>query len=349
MIDIKRTMIANAPQQIEDMSILLFEGEVYAHRFLIAPLPGISFSGCEVTARFVRADHQNVAVGGSVSSQGEACVVLTPACYAVPGYYKLFIYVVSNEETVCVYACTGPVQATVGANGSAGEIPEPIIESYGGGSGDSRYRFEGGPNGTYDTQRGITITNDGRLYTLSGTGSTNDLVSIAPLDGCVAYNNRSATVRLKKGRSYRFSLQVSQYPTYHSGGETVTDYGAIRLGVYKGTVNGTQFITCNRNAANWDTPGNVWTYYCEQDEDVWLKLDISTGKRADDETQGYNMTGVKVLVGFGETDGTEAGHVNKDWTYYGDTKMKVAPGKVLTIGSTTLSEAQLQALLALLT
>ena len=345
MITIERTMSVNALREVEQLGKLLFEGEQNAHMFLIQPTGGISFSGYEVTARFVRADGQNVAVGGALDGT-RARVVLTPSCYAVAGLFQLFIYVVSSAETVCVYACAGQVIATVGANGTAGEVPEPIIESYGG--GDSRYRFEGGPNGTYDTQLGITITNDGRLYTLSGTGETNEMVSVAPLDGCVRYNNRSATVHLKKGRSYRFSLQVSRYPTYHSGGVTVTDYGAIRLGVYKGTGNGTQFITCNRNATNWDTPGNVWTYYCEQDEDVWLKLDISIGKRADDETQGYDMTGIKVLVGFGETDGTEAGHVNKEWTYHGETKLKIAQGKVLTIGATTLSEAELIALKALL-
>ena len=345
MIDIKRTMIANAPQQIEDMSILLFEGEAYAHRFLIAPPPGISFSGCEVTARFVRADHQNVAVGGSVSSQGEACVVLTPACYAVPGYYKLFIYVVSNQETVCVYACTGPVQATVGANGSAGEIPEPIIESYGGGSGDSRYRFEGGPNGTY-TKNGVTITNDGRLYTLSGTGDSTGLASIAVLDGCVNASEKEAVAHLKKGHSYRFSMQVSKYPTYQSDGETLNDYSAFVLYLMKG--DSTVLLNIHPTAAAYGSPLNVNTYYCEQDEDVWLRLAITCGKSVSGELQGYNMAGIKVLVGFGETDGTEVGQVNKNWTYYGDTKMKVAPGRTLTIGSTTLSEAQLQALLALI-
>ena len=344
MITIERTMSVNALREVEQLGKLLFEGEQNAHMFLIRPTDGISFSGYEVTARFVRADGQNVAVGGALDGT-RARVVLTPSCYAVAGLFQLFIYVVSESETVCIYACAGQVIATVGANGTAGEVPEPIIESYGG--GDSRYRFDGGPNGTY-TEYGVTVTNDGRLYTLSGTGNSSGNLILAPLDGCVSYNSRTAKAHLTKGRSYRFSLRASKYPTYQSGGETLNDYGAFALAVLKGTGNGTQFILLNPSNMAWDTPGNVWTYYAEQDEDVWLRLAIACGKSVGGELQGYNMNGIKLLIGIGETDGTETGHVNKDWTAYGETKLKVAAGRTLTIGATTLSEAELIALKSLL-
>ena len=132
MILIERTMRTDALRQVEQLGKLLFEGEENAHEFVISPAAGISFSGYEVTARFVRADGQNVAPGGTVTG-GSASVVLTPACYAVPGGFSLYIYLVGVSETVCIYACAGQVIATVGANGTAGEVPEPIIESYGGG------------------------------------------------------------------------------------------------------------------------------------------------------------------------------------------------------------------------
>ena len=344
MIDIIRQMRPNPFTHMEDLPVILFEGEQFAHRFRILPMAGVSFDGYQVTARFIRADGQEVAPGGTVTD-GAAQVVLTPACYAVPGNFKFFIYVVSESETVCVYACAGNVQATVGRNGQAADPSDPIIESYGG--GDSRYRFDGGPNGTY-TEYGVTVTNDGRLYTLSGTGNSSGNLILAPLDGCVSYNSRTAKVHLTKGRSYRFSLRASKYPTYQSGGETLNDYGAFALAVLKGTGNGTQFILLDPSNMAWDTPGNVWTYYAENDEDVWLRLAIACGKSVGGELQGYNMNGIKLLIGIGETDGTETGHVNKDWTAYGETKLKVAAGRTLTIGATTLSDAELIALKALL-
>ena len=126
MITIERAMRAQALRQVEALSVLLFEGEVAAHEFVIAPETGMDFTGCAVTARFVRADGQNVAINGTLTD-GSACVTLTASCYASPGAYKLFIYVTDANETVCVYACAGQVLSTVGANGTAGGA-ESIID-----------------------------------------------------------------------------------------------------------------------------------------------------------------------------------------------------------------------------
>lgn len=135
MITIRRTMRADALHHVEPLDALLFEGERYAHEFIIGP-GAADFTGFDVTARFCRADGQDVAVGG-VLAQGAADIVLTPGCYAVPGAYRLYIYVTrtenagqSNERTttVCVYAFIGTVAATTGPNGVAGDNA-PIIES----------------------------------------------------------------------------------------------------------------------------------------------------------------------------------------------------------------------------
>ena len=119
-------------RDIEALPVLLFEGERYAHKFVIHPAPGITFAGMAVTARFITADETEeeiVAPGGQVVD-GAAVVTLTPACYTVPGHFKFFIYVTDANRTVCVYACTGVVIPTVGANGTAGTSAGVIIEAY---------------------------------------------------------------------------------------------------------------------------------------------------------------------------------------------------------------------------
>ena len=129
MITITRQMTKNAIKNIEDLKVILFEGEVNAHKFVIEPTDGISFSGYSVTAKFVRPDDTNVTVAGNVTN-GNANLTLTAGCYQATGYYKLFIYVVKeNVETVCIYACTGPVVSTVGQNGQA-PVPDSEIETY---------------------------------------------------------------------------------------------------------------------------------------------------------------------------------------------------------------------------
>lgn len=125
-------MTAAPLRDIEALPVLLFEGERYAHKFVVHPAPGITFAGMAVTARFITADETEeeiVAPGGQVVD-GAAVVTLTPACYTVPGHFKFYIYVKDNTKTVCVYACTGVVIPTVGANGTAGTSAGVIIEAY---------------------------------------------------------------------------------------------------------------------------------------------------------------------------------------------------------------------------
>lgn len=123
---VSRTMAVGSMVHPEYLNILLFEGEIAAHEFVIAPETGLDFTGYAVTARFVRADGQNVAINGTLTD-GNACVTLTASCYASPGAYKLFIYVTDANETVCVYACAGQVLSTIGANGTASGA-ESIID-----------------------------------------------------------------------------------------------------------------------------------------------------------------------------------------------------------------------------
>lgn len=125
-------MTAAPLRDIEALPVLLFEGERYAHKFVVHPAPGVTFAGMAVTARFITADETEeeiVAPGGQVVD-GAAVVTLTPACYTVPGHFKFFIYVTDSTKTVCVYACTGVVIPTVGANGTAGTSAGVIIEAY---------------------------------------------------------------------------------------------------------------------------------------------------------------------------------------------------------------------------
>lgn len=133
MIIIERTMTAAPLRDVEALAVLLFEGEQNAHQFKINPPERITFSGYAVTARMIRSNQTDVAVTGWLDAHGRANIVLTPGCYAVPGNYRLFIYVKNptegDEKTVCIYACTGTVVPTVGKNGPAPATPE-IIETY---------------------------------------------------------------------------------------------------------------------------------------------------------------------------------------------------------------------------
>lgn len=133
MITIERTMTAAPLRDVEALPVLLFEGEINAHRFQISPPERVAFAGMDVTARFVRSDQTDVALTGWLDERGRANVVLTEGCYLVTGVYKLFLYVVDGEKTVCVYACTGSVLPTVGENGPAPERPT-LIETYGDGA-----------------------------------------------------------------------------------------------------------------------------------------------------------------------------------------------------------------------
>jgi len=136
LIIIERAMTDAPLRDVEALPVLLFEGEVNAHQFRIVPPDPVSFADMAVTARVIRADQQEVAITGWLDERGRANIVLTAGCYVIPGNYKLFMYAVQsaegNEKTVCIYACTGTVIDTVGANGAAPEPPE-IIETYGDG------------------------------------------------------------------------------------------------------------------------------------------------------------------------------------------------------------------------
>lgn len=110
-------------RQPEQLAGPLFQGEVNAHRFMITGAPA-----GEVTARFLRPDGRDVSVDGW-TEDGSACVVLTAGCYAVSGDFRLNIFASAGGETRCLYACTGRVEPTAGANGGAGDT-RPIIEHY---------------------------------------------------------------------------------------------------------------------------------------------------------------------------------------------------------------------------
>ena len=128
-------MKSDALRNVESLPYLFFEGESNAHTFVIEP-DGVSFDGYSVTARYLRADDQLVAITGALVG-GSAEIVLPASCYAVQGRFTLFIYVSKTENagevnetttTVCVYACKGWVTNTVNAE-TAGDT-EPIIEPY---------------------------------------------------------------------------------------------------------------------------------------------------------------------------------------------------------------------------
>ena len=130
MITIERTMNRRSLLEVETLPVMLFEGERFAHKFIITPDTEDGFSGYSVTGRMMLSDGQNVAVEGWIDADGKACAVLTPACYAVPGRYQWSLFAVSDVETICVYSCRGMISPTLGRKGAAAEPTEPIVEAY---------------------------------------------------------------------------------------------------------------------------------------------------------------------------------------------------------------------------
>lgn len=130
MITIERTMNRRSLLEVETLPVMLFEGERFAHQFIVTPDTEGGFSGYSVTGRMMLSDGQNVAVEGWIDADGKACAVLTPACYAVPGRYQWSLFAVSDVETICVYSCRGIISPTLGRKGAAAEPTEPIVEAY---------------------------------------------------------------------------------------------------------------------------------------------------------------------------------------------------------------------------
>lgn len=132
MISITREMRPDALRKVENLTTLFFQGEEAAHEFIITPMDGISFDGFTPTARVVLSDGTDTTIIAPECrmSGDNVHVIMTPTCYSVPGVAKIFIYVVSEAETVCIYAATAQVISTVGQNGTAGEAAETIIEAY---------------------------------------------------------------------------------------------------------------------------------------------------------------------------------------------------------------------------
>ena len=202
-IQIKRKMNTDALRQVEPLNVLLFEGEVNAHQFLIEPADGVSFAGAAVTAFFVRADNQRVDLTGAVTGEGEAAVTLGPNCYATPGRYRLTIFVTIGEETAAVYACCGSVQPTRGSE-VAGDT-EPIVEPTAPDltpitdrltSIDGKYW---GPYGASLTVDGVAITQQGPFLTLNGTTTTGAYVK---LDGGLTTGKYSDLVAMAQTGNY---------------------------------------------------------------------------------------------------------------------------------------------------
>lgn len=93
----------------------IYKGERNAHKFVITVTrngEAVALTG-SVTGKVLRADNVAVALIGSIED-GKATVTLTDECYAVPGRFKLSIFVTDagETETVCVYAAVGTTDRT---------------------------------------------------------------------------------------------------------------------------------------------------------------------------------------------------------------------------------------------
>jgi hypothetical protein len=129
MIEIVRTMNHNALQEVQPIKALLFEGESNAHKIIIQPTGGVSFTGHTVEARFVRPDESQVTINGSLVD-GNAVVTLPGGCYIKAGRFKVSIFVkkAADNISVCVYSAYGTIQPTTG-NGTVGSTTVTVETS----------------------------------------------------------------------------------------------------------------------------------------------------------------------------------------------------------------------------
>jgi len=102
----------------------LMQGERNAHRFVISacaaaddPTP-VPLSGT-VTARFMPAGGPTVNLTGAVAG-GAAVVTLAPACYSLPGPFRLSIMVTNGDDTLAACAVTGDILRTTSGVETAG-------------------------------------------------------------------------------------------------------------------------------------------------------------------------------------------------------------------------------------
>lgn len=158
--------------------------------------------------------------------------------------------------------------------------------------------FTGGANGSL-TENGVTVSNNGRLYSLSGTGTQysdvarSNAIKVAVLDGCAAWDSRVSTLQLKAGHTYRFSMQASRYPTDADGNKY---YPTFNLFVFN-TQNNSYIVRLRPGeqvTANGPTDGSYAYYYCTQDLTVTLQLNILPGYGTKYFTYG---SAYKILVG----------------------------------------------------
>ena len=236
---ITRKANANALRQVENLDVLLFEGEVNAHKFQIEPVEGIDFTGATIVGTFLRSDNQRVQVETGAVVDGNAEITLTANCYAVPGRYRWTVYMVTADETACIYAACGTVQATQGS-GTAGDT-EPIIEPAAPdltpitgrlASVDGKYW---GPYGASLTVDGVTITQNGPFLTLNGTTTAGAYVK---LDGGLTTGKYSDLAAMAQAGHYAdgsapmvsFDPIDGSYSAVESGGITPpSPYGGFAI------------------------------------------------------------------------------------------------------------------------
>lgn len=116
-ITISRVVPLDAPHGVDNLTGCVFTAEETAHEFVIQgtrsrePVP---FSGT-VTAKCLRADNTMVEIMGDnawIDEDGAAHVVLTRACYGVPGRIQLAVFLAEGDTRTCIYACVGIVCRT---------------------------------------------------------------------------------------------------------------------------------------------------------------------------------------------------------------------------------------------
>lgn len=115
-LTLEKSYIAGKPVRVDDLGGQLFGGEANAHKFVITQYAAqgssetVAITG-EIAATMMVSSGATVPVTGYVQG-GKAVIVLTSACYSVPGRFVLSIFANDGNISTCIYCGVGNVLRT---------------------------------------------------------------------------------------------------------------------------------------------------------------------------------------------------------------------------------------------
>lgn len=213
------------------------------------------------------------------------------------GSVKSFVVDTSDVDHIKIATCDENVIVSVFPYGDTIADDVDSLKKY-------SYRFEGAPDSTTEYD-GVTVSNDGRKYSFSGSAASTGNIFISILDGTSAYSSSDWSnvnvIHLKKGHTYQLSLMMNKWPQANNN-EVVE---GMTVDMFKESSGATLMFAKPGRGSNGDLYGFYGQYYCTEDIDIRLRLFLAKSKTIDGETVYLNYNGVNCVVGFADVTSCE--------------------------------------------